>query len=400
MPDAVASLYEAARVFTPSAPVSRRDLFSGRFDQIKTVINAISQVGRHVIIYGERGVGKTSLANVIHDFLPSSEGILSVMVNCDRSTTFKTLFQEILSDIKLESTKPGMGFSSENTVITRSLDEFLGKEQITPNELRFLFRSLPHKVIIIIDEFDRIADHETKTMLADTIKNFSDSRVDATFILVGVADSVETLITEHESTERALAQILMPRMSDSELDLVVENGFNKLGMIIDEDAKSRIIQLSQGLPHYTHLLCLHSAQLVIEDERSEVTETDVNAAIKLAIDQTQQSIRDSYDKAATSPRGNLFPQVLLACALAKNDDTGYFIASDVKKAMNTVMKKQYEISAFARHLSEFCAESRGPILRKSGSARRFRYRFINPLMESFVIMKGLTDGLITDTDIN
>ena len=48
--------------FTPGAPIDSRDLFAGRTRQIDKAINTIFQRGQHAIIFGERGVGKTSLA--------------------------------------------------------------------------------------------------------------------------------------------------------------------------------------------------------------------------------------------------------------------------------------------------------------------------------------------------
>ena len=45
-------------------------------------------------------------------------------------------------------------------------------------------------------------------------------------------------------------------------------------------------------------------------------------------------------------------------------------------------------------LGEFPAK-RGSVLKKSGVKRRFRYRFTDPLMQPFVIMKGLADGKIS-----
>ena len=57
--------FEAGKVFTPAVPVSERELFSGRIDQLRRVFDAINQHGQHAIIFGERGVGKTSLANII-----------------------------------------------------------------------------------------------------------------------------------------------------------------------------------------------------------------------------------------------------------------------------------------------------------------------------------------------
>jgi len=52
------------------------------------------------------------------------------------------------------------------------------------------------------------------------------------------------------------------------------------------------------------------------------------------------------------------------------------------------MGKPYDIPAFAQHLNDLSESGRGPVLQKKGSTRRFRYRFINPLLQPYVIMKG------------
>ena len=53
-----------AEAFRPSAPIDRRSLFSGRTDQIAELFSVVAQPGAHAVVYGERGVGKTSLAAV------------------------------------------------------------------------------------------------------------------------------------------------------------------------------------------------------------------------------------------------------------------------------------------------------------------------------------------------
>jgi hypothetical protein len=45
---------EAARVFTPAAPVSESDLFAGRMAQLRKVIDAIVQRGQHAIYSVEK----------------------------------------------------------------------------------------------------------------------------------------------------------------------------------------------------------------------------------------------------------------------------------------------------------------------------------------------------------
>lgn len=75
---------------------------------------------------------------------------------------------------------------------------------------------------------------------------------------------------------------------------------------------------------------------------------------------------------------------------------GYFSAVDVRQQLTEIMGKRYEIPAFSQHLNAFCESTRGPVLQRVGTTRRYRFRFVNPLMQPFVIMDGLKKGLIKD----
>jgi hypothetical protein len=128
----------------------------------------------------------------------------------------------------------------------------------------------------------------------------------------------------------------------------------------------------------THLLGLHSVRAAIDSQTLEIGVVAVRMAIEKSIKGANQSIRTSYDLAMRSARkDNLFADVLLSCALADASDLGYFAAQDVRKPMGIITGKQYEIPSFAKHLTEFCDDKRGPILQKSGSRRLHRYRFVN-----------------------
>src|SRR5687768_16151040 len=137
MSELASKIYQAGSTFTPSAPVSTASLFSGRTSQISTVIDAIAQVGQHAIIYGERGVGKTSLANVIIAYLP--EEVLTVRLNCDSSTSYEDLFRNVLSETKLQTSRPGLGFNASDKTFTESLNVYIdNSRRIEPNALRAL----------------------------------------------------------------------------------------------------------------------------------------------------------------------------------------------------------------------------------------------------------------------
>jgi hypothetical protein len=57
--------FRAADIFSPHAPIDEEQLFVGRLDLVDGLIETVFQRGQHAILYGERGVGKTSLASVL-----------------------------------------------------------------------------------------------------------------------------------------------------------------------------------------------------------------------------------------------------------------------------------------------------------------------------------------------
>ena len=389
---------QAGSVFTPGAPIDQFTLFAGRTDRVREVVNAVNQRGQHVILFGERGVGKTSLANVLAQLMASAgiQGVKSGTVNCDGTDDFASLWRKVFREMHAQrrgDIKIGLQHPEADTE-TFSLDRLL-PEKVTPDDVRHLVESLGKRVVIVIDELDRIQDTRTTELLADTIKNLSDHSSDCTLVLVGVADSVDELIRQHQSIERALVQVQMPRMSLSELLEILQKGLAELGVTMADDVKLEIAELSQGLPHFTHLLALHSCQAAIEEKSTHVGETHLTAAIGKAVSKAQQSILSAYHKATASPRkDNLYAKVLLACALARTDDLGYFAAADVRDPMSKIAGRRYEIPAFSQHLNDFCETKKGNILHKTGSTRRFRFRFSNPMLQPYVVMHGRASGLL------
>lgn len=389
--------HEAGKVFSPGAPIDKKELFAGRLEQIRRLVETITQRGQHAIIFGERGVGKTSLANVLSDFVKEiADQELTPKVNCDGTDDYSSLWIKIFSEIPLISKQQKPGFKGETTTESKSLANEL-PTVISPDLVRKILTILSHdnRIIIIIDEFNRLIDDNIRNLFADTIKTLSDNSVNATLIIVGVADNVDELIEGHQSIERALIQIRMPRMSREELNQILLNGLSKLNMELDIEARDYITFLSQGLPHYTHLLGLYAAREAIQLKNNKVIISHVESAIKEAITNAQRSIQSTYHKAtASSRKQTLYPQVLLACAMATPDELGFFAASDVREPVRKITGKTYDIPAFSRHLNDFCEAKRGPILSKMGYKHRFRFRFINPLMQPYIIMNGLSSGII------
>jgi hypothetical protein len=228
----------------------------------------------------------------------------------------------------------------------------------------------------------------------------SDRVVDVTVFLIGVADSVGDLIREHRSIERALAQIHMPRMASAELAEIATRGIATARMEIAGGAVKKITTLSQGLPHYTQLLTQFAAQAALGRRRPDVTSRDVDAAVTRAIDRAHQSIVEAYRDATVGEQRSIHPQLLLACALAAEDEFGFFAASDARDALGRILDKPPGSAALARQLDELSGEDRGAVLQKHGPAKAARYRFVDPLLQPYVAMRGVSEGVVRVQDLH
>jgi Cdc6-like AAA superfamily ATPase len=386
---------QAGQIFNPTTPVNEKDLFSGRTLQIRRVADAIFQRGQHAIIFGERGVGKTSLANVLQDFLPTASNLLVTRINCDSADDFTSVWKKVFKNMGLAKTRSGVGFNSiQQPELFNPAVFFKDDENITHQVFEAL-SIMPKTIIpvVIMDEFDRM-DEDVRKLFADFIKSLSDQALSATVILIGVGDSVNQLITEHQSVSRALMQIQMPRMTQEEIEAIITNSLTRIGnMTIDDNTLHQIKTLSKGLPHYAHLIGLHATRDALDKHSLNITDENLKNAIKKAIEDCQHSIRTNYHKAIRSTKKvNLFEDVLLACAMAEVNELGEFAAQDLRAPMLKITGKSYGIPSYAQHLAEFCDAKRGNILIKTGERKRFRYKFTDPLMQPFIIMQGILRG--------
>ena len=372
-----------SQTFSPATAVNRKDFFHGRHAIMRRLIDAANQAGQHAIIYGERGVGKTSLANVLTSYLEpfTSETIASARVNCYGETTYTQIWNSLFKQV---------GFPTKGEYDRLTLDDVF--DTLRKEDAR--------KLILIVDEFDRIQDPDIDTLFADTVKTLSDFDVDTTLILIGVADDVDDLITEHESINRCLVQIHLPRMTVEELEAIINFGIGTVGMQISHEAVSQVCSVSLGLPNYVHALGLAAGRAAIDRRSRRIDTKDVTEAIKVLVLESQQTIIRAFDLATASPRRqNFFFQVLLACSLAPTDQMGYFRAADIRSMYSRIMGRNQEIPSYVRHLHGLCEAKRGSVLQKLGESHSYRYRFADPVLQPYVLMRGLERGLVDLNDV-
>lgn len=177
-------------------------------------------------------------------------------------------------------------------------------------------------------------------------------------------------------------------MAREEIEAVVHNGAERAGMAFEPAVVAQIVRLCQGFPHYAHLLAKLSAEAALDDHRSTVAVHDFEQATRAAVDGASESIKELYRKAVTSQRrDSLFAPVLAACAIASEASGGTFSATDLRKPLAALTGVEREPPQYSYNLGKLCTPERGNVIEKMDYPGRPRYRFRNPLLEPYVLLK-------------
>lgn len=399
---------KAAQAFRPRSPINAREFFAGRWEQMTTVADAASQTGLHIVIFGERGVGKTSLANVIEPLLyvmeesiagKPPEPRLVVKVNAHQGDGFGDLWVRAFDEVYWSEDRPSIGFDATVVQERKTLREALQiPDMPSIDDVRRTLGAL-RRSVFIFDEFDR-GSPQLKQSFTDLIKSLSDYAVDSTIVAVGVSDTVDDLVRDHASIVRAIVQVQLPRMTEKELGEILGKASKAIGVEFEDDAAKLIIKMSQGLPHYTHLIGLHATRAATRTLSRVITVAHVHDSFEKAVQQAVQSIREKYLKAVHSAhRDALYDRVLLACAIASStapDVLGYFHPADVVGPLSNILdRSNVTIATFQKHINEFCEQNRASVLERAGQARAYKYRFVDPLLPPYVFMSSVADGDVT-----
>ena len=390
------------RIFTPHQPISEHDLFRGRHDQVRKLIEIMNTPGQHALLYGDRGVGKSSLANIVARLFLKEfvKGQLYVK-RCDSDDTFETIVADPLDDLKFfdrpiehfvtrkDAGEAGMGLfaarASASTSSERGSKAIARRLDIQPSVAASHING--HPGLLVIDETDAIRRTDDKAKLAEFVKLLSDGASPFKVLIVGIADDAATLTAAHPSVQRCLKETKLQRMSEEEIREIVERGAEAAKLAFDADATRRIVKLSAGFPHFAHLLALKCAEGAVADGRSTISSDDLRNAISQAAGDAEGTLRGAYDTAVRSADTDMYRVTALAAAMLDRDE---FTASDLRKSIEKISAKPIGQPALNNYLTRLVSDDQPKsLLRRLAKGV---YRFTDPRMPSYVkIVNGITD---------
>ena len=251
-------------------------MFAGRREILETLISAVEDQRSHVVIYGERGAGKTSLLRMLSRAAMEAKYIV-VYFSCGATSDFTETFRAVASEIPLLYHSSVSPISSN---VGTSLLDLIGQSKLTPR----LFGDAAAKlvgtrVLVVLDEFDRAESPEFRRDVAELIKTLSDVSARLQLVIGGVATDLIDLMEHIPSIRRSVAALRVPAMDDAEIVALIENGAKMSGVKFDAAAIDLIVSAARGSPYLTSLLCHVGGMLALDAGRIRVELADVSHAL-------------------------------------------------------------------------------------------------------------------------
>jgi hypothetical protein len=309
-------------VFTPTRPRAGRRQVVGREAELSRILDAILLDGSHVVLYSERGRGKTSLSNMAIEAL-RRQGAVVGRFACAAQTTFDVMIRGLVRDLPA-SLLPGVRSGD-------GCEAVLPARDLRPADVAAIPQHLAcARLVFVIDEFDRVQDLETRTTLADTIKLVSDRGIALSLIVMGVSATLEQIIGQHPSIERNIRAIHLPLLPDEDIAAMLRKGGSQAGIFVSDLAVDTVVQVSRGMPYMAQLMGLRMTQAAAQRGDDEIIAADVSDAVQLLLRDTNPSVIGCYATLVGADPDQAVKAALTAVANADQDEWGRMrvIASD------------------------------------------------------------------------
>jgi len=387
--------------FTPHQPIDSLDFFFGRQREVQNIVEQINTPGQHSLLYGERGVGKSSLANVASKLLLRLLVGKLYVTRCDSKSSFASLLRQPLLDVGIEidvqgtdtTTRVGgrAGVRLPFAEATAGGDRSTTKTRmgpgssVSPSSAAEALSDV--QALLLVDEADAIRDSEDRSRLAEFVKLLSDFRAKFKVLIVGVSTTGGDLVAGHPSVSRCLRETHLGRMPDDELSLVLTEGARVVELEFESPAIRSIVYLSAGYPHFTHLLGLKCAEDAIAEGYSKISVRNLKTAMESAVRDAEGTLVRTYKQATRSHSTDMYGIILLAAA---NLDKPEFTARDLRESLYRLTGQDFLQNTLNNYYQRLVSDGSATILCR---AAKGIYRFNDPRMPSYIkIAHGAIDS--------
>jgi Cdc6-like AAA superfamily ATPase len=317
-------------ILTPSQPVKEPKAFAGRRKVLAQLIGALEDQRLHVVLYGSRGMGKTSLLHVLTQRARDARYQV-VYGSCGVGTTFSDLFRSLCSEIPLRFHSSFRSSGREGDA-GQTLDRLLPPGDLSARQVaEILSELIGTRVLMIVDEFDRSGTGDFREKIADLIKNLSDRAARAQLIIAGVGTNLAELIEHIPSIQRNIIGLQIPLMSEEEVRQLLQIAHSHTGLTFSDEASDLIVRVSRGWPYVASLLAHHAALAAVRKKSLLVELEEAQEAIRQAAEEVAGRLGRETVREVAAARAQAGPECLAAAAKAHIAHGGEFTGDDLEE---------------------------------------------------------------------
>jgi hypothetical protein len=253
-------------------------------------------------------------------------------------------------------------------------------------------KSRQSRRVVIIDEFDQLESNLDKQLFAQLIKQLGDQEVQACFIFVGIGRSIDGLLRGHESCYRYIESVQLDRLNFSGRWEIIDKCSEALGVAVNDDSRFRIAQISDGFPHYVHLV---GQKLYWEAFRDDPLVTEIQphhyvSAVRSALLSVEAHLKHQYET-ATKKYKDEYEEILWAVAdhyeLARNTEAIY---GSYRRVMDLRDKEPMDRRKLSLRLNSLKSDMCGRIL---VSEQRSWFEFRDSMERGYVRLRAEDVGV-------
>jgi uncharacterized protein len=395
----------------PSSPIESFEHLFDREKQLNRIEEALSSPGRHIFIYGDRGAGKTSLAkSAAYKHHPSQS--VPVYTACGQKTAFSAIVRDIASQFDQRSAfvavdrtfGGGAKAAAGGVTLEGSYSQKETQRDLGAMDLNAATAAIKEAVerqpttdpkVVVIDEFENLPSADDRRLFAELVKQLSDRGVHVSLIFCGIGRSLDDLLQGHGSVHRYLEEVKLPSppLTYSGRWAIIDGACLAFGLTINDDSRVRIAQVSDGFPHYVHLIAqkLFWAAFRAEAVVRELTPVDYMDAVREALGSVESRLRNVYDT-ATKKDQDSYQEVLWSVAdhfeLERNNRRIY--NESYQRVMADVGRPMLSFDDFQKRLTNLKGVRHGAIL---SSTRRGWIQFTENLIRGYVRLVAESKGV-------
>jgi len=343
------------------------DFYLSRPELMKTIRQFVDN-RIHVVLIGPRRFGKTSF---VLELLRQSEadGKTGIFIDIFNITSHRDFLQQLLRGLRDHQTLSGkfwdwikslprlspkvsveqdMHSGASSFSMTAEIQEKDIKDAI--QDVLSNLGQLGENVVIVIDEFQKIAEIEDNGWLEATLRTQMQLLKNVGFIFTGSRQSIihDMLNDQSRPFYRSCQPIEFPSFGEEFTDWVIER-FATIGVTCDRAAITHLRKLVQDTPNYVQMVCFHLVALGI----TAVTIKNVEETLAMVTRQNSYAYQTLLASCSTLQR-----RVLRMAAIEGNQ----------VYSKDTLQK--YEIASPAALASSFKALKTKQILDESTSGGR------------------------------